>query len=75
MSNNSKGILITALGVFIMSLESLFIKLTSIPPFTFYFYLGIFMFISMLLLLVIKQRDIIREITKISFYVFSYVGY
>jgi drug/metabolite transporter (DMT)-like permease len=74
MNNNTKGILITALGVFIMSLESLFIKLTSISPFTFSFYLGIFMFISMLLLLVIKQRDIIREITKTSFYIFLLCG-
>ncbi len=74
MNNNTKGILITALGVFIMSLESLFIKLTSISPFTFSFYLGIFMFISMLLLLVIKQRDIIREITKTSLYIFLLCG-
>jgi len=74
MNNNTRGILITALGVFIMSLESLFIKLTSISPFTFSFYLGIFMFISMLLLLVIKQRDIIREITKTSFYIFLLCG-
>ncbi|ADG91926.1 protein of unknown function DUF6 transmembrane [Arcobacter nitrofigilis DSM 7299] len=70
MNNNKKGIIITALGVLLMSFESLFIKLTSISPFTFSFYLGIFMFISMLLLLIIKQRDIIREITKTSFYIF-----
>ncbi len=74
MNNNTKGILITALGVLIMSFESLFIKLTSISPFTFSFYLGIFMFISMLLLLIIKQRDIIREVTKTSFYIFILCG-
>ncbi|MGB7403477.1 MAG: DMT family transporter [Arcobacter sp.] len=74
MNNNTRGILITALGVFIMSFESLFIKLTSISPFTFSFYLGIFMFISMLLLLLIKQRDIIREVTKTSFYIFLLCG-
>lgn len=70
MNNNTKGIVITALGVFIMSLESLFIKMTSISAFTFSFYLGIFMFVSMLLFLVVKQRDIIRDITKTSFYIF-----
>lgn len=70
MNNNTKGIVITALGVFIMSLESLFIKLTSISAFTFSFYLGIFMFVSMFLFLVVKQRDIIRDITKTSFYIF-----
>ncbi|MGB9802054.1 MAG: DMT family transporter, partial [Arcobacter sp.] len=74
MNNNKKGIIITALGVLLMSFESLFIKLTSISPFTFSFYLGIFMFISMLLLLLIKQRDIIREVTKTSFYIFLLCG-
>jgi drug/metabolite transporter (DMT)-like permease len=74
MNNNTKGIVLTALGVLLMSFESLFIKLTSISPFTFSFYLGIFMFISMLLLLVIKQRDIIREVTKTSFYIFLLCG-
>ncbi|WP_419767991.1 DMT family transporter [Arcobacter sp.] len=74
MNNNTKGITITALGVLLMSFESLFIKLTSISPFTFSFYLGIFMFISMLLLLIIKQRDIIREVTKTSFYIFLLCG-
>ncbi len=74
MNNNTKGIVITALGVLIMSFESLFIKLTSISPFTFSFYLGIFMFLSMLVTLFIKQRDIIREVTKTSFYIFLLCG-
>ncbi len=74
MNNNKKGIIITALGVLLMSFESLFIKLTSISSFTFSFYLGIFMFISMLLLLIIKQRNIIREVTKTSFYIFLLCG-
>ncbi|PLY07374.1 MAG: EamA/RhaT family transporter [Arcobacter sp.] len=74
MNNNTKGIVITALGVLLMSFESLFIKLTSISPFTFSFYLGIFMFISMLLLLILKQRNIIREVTKTSFYIFLLCG-
>ncbi|WP_428026202.1 DMT family transporter [Arcobacter sp.] len=74
MNNNTKGILITALGVLIMSFESLFIKLTSISPFTFSFYLGICMFLSMMITLLIKQRDIIREVTKTSFYIFILCG-
>jgi len=74
MNNNKKGIIITALGVLLMSFESLFIKLTSISPFTFSFYLGIFMFISMVFLLIIKQRDVIREVAKTSFYIFLLCG-
>ncbi len=74
MNNNKKGIIITALGVLIMSFESLFIKLTSISPFTFSFYLGIFMFISMVFLLIIKQRDVIKEVAKTSFYIFLLCG-
>jgi len=74
MNNNKKGIIITALGVLLMSFESLFIKLTSISPFTFSFYLGIFMFISMVFLLIIKQRDVIKEVAKTSFYIFLLCG-
>ena len=73
MNNNTKGITITALGVLLMSFESLFIKLTSISPFTFSFYLGRFMFIAMMATLLIKQRDIIREVTKTSFYIFLFL--
>ena len=67
MTNASKGLFITSLGVLIMSLESLFIKLTTISPITFSFYLGIFMFMSMALTLVTKQRDVLKEVTKVSF--------
>lgn len=67
MTNTSKGLLVTSTGVLIMSLESLFIKLTTISPITFSFYLGIFMFFSMALTLFIKQRDVLKEITKTSF--------
>lgn len=48
MSNNAKGLTITSLGVLIMSLESLFIKSTDISPIVFSFYLGIFVFFSMI---------------------------
>ncbi len=74
MNNNKKGIIITALGVLLMSFESLFIKLTSISAFTFSFYLGIFMFISMVFLLLIKQRYVIKEVAKTSFYIFLLCG-
>lgn len=50
-----------------MSLESLFIKFTTIDSLTFSFYLGIFMFISMAATLVLKQRDVVKKITKTSF--------
>jgi len=67
MTNTSKGLLVTSSGVLIMSLESLFIKLTTISPITFSFYLGIFMFFSMSVTLIFKQRDVLKEVTKISF--------
>jgi len=41
-----KALLTTALGVLLISLESLFIKLTTIEAVTFAFYIGIFMFLS-----------------------------
>lgn len=67
MNNTSKGLLVTSIGVLIMSLESLFIKLTTISPITFSFYLGIFMFLSMTVTLIIKQKNALKEITKTSF--------
>jgi len=67
MSNNAKGILITSIGVLIMSLESLFIKLSTISPITFSFYLGIFMFFSTALTLIVKEKETIKEISKNSF--------
>ena len=67
MSNNAKGLAITSLGVLIMSLESLFVKFTSIDAITFCFYLGIFIFISMASTLLVKQRDVIKKITTTSF--------
>lgn len=67
MTNNSKGLLITSIGVLIMSLESLFIKFTTISPLVFSFYLGVFMFSSTAFTLFFKQRDVIRNIFKNSF--------
>tara|TARA_B100001063_G_scaffold219879_1_gene224327 strand:+ start:1177 stop:2037 length:861 start_codon:yes stop_codon:yes gene_type:complete len=67
LSNNAKGLIITSIGVLIMSLESLFIKLTTINSLTFSFYLGIFMFCSMAFTMLIKQRDEIKSIVENSF--------
>lgn len=69
MTNTQKGLLITSIGVLIMSLESLFIRLTTISPLTFSFYLGIFMFFSMAFTILIKQRNAIKEIRKTSFFI------
>ncbi len=67
MTNNAKGLLITSIGVLIMSLESLFIKFTTISPIVFSFYLGIFMFCSTAFTLFAKQRDVVRNIFHNSF--------
>ena len=48
MSNNHlKALIIASLGVLLMSLESLFIKLTTVDALTFAFYVGIMMFVSL----------------------------
>ena len=61
MTNNAKGLALTSLGVFIMSLESLFIKFTTISPFLFSFYIGIFMFISMISTFVFKEKAVLKK--------------
>ncbi len=64
MKNNIhlKALIITSLGVFLMSIESLFIKLTSISALTFSFYAGLFIFISLnLYLLQTEKKDIIKS--------------
>lgn len=67
MTNNAKGLALTSLGVFIMSLESLFIKFTSVSPFLFSFYIGIFMFVSMASTLIFKKKEFIQKALKTSF--------
>lgn len=64
MTNNAKGLALTSLGVFIMSLESLFIKLTTISPFLFSFYIGIFMFISMFVTFLFNEKAQISSMKK-----------
>ena len=67
MTNNAKGLALTSLGVFIMSLESLFIKFTTVSPFVFSFYIGIFMFVSMASTLIFKKKEFIQKSLKTSF--------
>lgn len=67
MTNNAKGLALTSLGVFIMSLESLLIKFTTISSFLFSFYIGIFVFISMASTLVFKKKKYIKKAIKTSF--------
>ena len=68
MTNNAKGLALTSLGVFIMSLESLFIKFTTISSFLFSFYIGIFMFISMFTAFVFNKKEYIKKsLTQTSF--------
>lgn len=64
MSLHLKAILITSLGVLLMSLESLLIKLTSISALTFSFYVGIFMFISINTILLVQKKEKIVSIYK-----------
>ena len=61
MTNSAKGLALTSLGVFIMSLESLFIKFTTISPFLFSFYIGIFMFISMISTFIFKEKAVLKK--------------
>ncbi len=63
MKNNThfKALLITSLGVLMISLESLFIKLTTIEAVSFAFYIGIFMFLSInIILFTTKKKSTIN---------------
>ena len=66
MTNSAKGLALTSLGVFIMSLESLFIKFTTISPFLFSFYIGIFMFISMFTSFILNKKEYIKKALSTS---------
>ena len=64
MTDNAKGLFITSIGVLIMSLESLFIKLTTISPLLFSFYIGIFMFASTYMSIFFKQKEIFKKVLE-----------
>lgn len=67
MSNSARGLILTSLGILIMSLESLFIKLTTISAYTFSFYIGIFMFISTIVTFIFKDKEYTKKALKTSF--------
>ena len=67
MTNNAKGLALTSTGIFIMSLESLLIKYTNVSSFVFSFYLGIFIFISMMVTLLFKEKTYVKNAFKSSF--------
>lgn len=56
-NNHLKALLITTLGVLLLSLESLFIKLTAISALTFSFYIAIFMLISSNSILLVSEKS------------------
>lgn len=66
MTNNAKGLALTSSGIFIMSLESLFIKYATVSPMVLSFYLGIFIFISMITTLLFKKKEYIKIAFKSS---------
>ena len=61
-----KAILITILGVLLMSLETVFMKVTSIESVTFTFYIGIFMFLSLNIILLITLKKKTISVYKVS---------
>lgn len=69
MTNNAKGLALTSIGIFIMSVESLMIKFTTISSFVFSFYLGIFIFASMVGSLFFKDKEYIKKAFKTSFWI------
>lgn len=75
MNNNTKGLIVTSLGVLIMSLESLFIRLSTISPLNFSFYLGIFMFFSMFFTLLIQEKENSIKVAKVSFLVMLFCAF
>jgi drug/metabolite transporter (DMT)-like permease len=66
LTNNAKGLALTSSGIFIMSLESLFIKYATVSPMVLSFYLGIFIFISMITTLLFKKKEYIKTAFKSS---------
>ncbi len=67
MSNNAKGLMLTSIGIFIMSVESLMIKYTTVSSFVFSFYLGIFIFTSTAGTLLFKKKEYVKNALTSSF--------
>lgn len=77
MKNNPhfQALVITSLGVLLISLESLFIKLTSIQPLVFSFYIGIFMFLSLNFILLTKKKTKIIQCYQNKFSIILICGF
>jgi drug/metabolite transporter (DMT)-like permease len=69
LSNNAKGLMLTSIGIFIMSVESLMIKYTTISSFVFSFYLGIFIFVSTAGSLLFKKKEYVKNALSSSFWI------
>ena len=69
MSNSAKGLMLTSVGIFIMSVESLMIKFTTISSFVFSFYLGIFIFASTAGTLLFKKKEYVKNALTSSFWI------
>jgi drug/metabolite transporter (DMT)-like permease len=67
LSNNAKGLILTSIGIFIMSVESLMIKYTTVSSFVFSFYLGIFIFTSTAGTLLFKKKEYVKNALTSSF--------
>jgi drug/metabolite transporter (DMT)-like permease len=67
LSNNAKGLMLTSIGIFIMSVESLMIKYTTVSSFVFSFYLGIFIFTSTAGTLLFKKKEYVKNALTSSF--------
>lgn len=63
-----QGLFITIIGVLLLSLESLFIKLTSITALTFAFYIGLFMFSSTNIILLTNKKTNYIKAYKTDFF-------
>ena len=63
-----QGLFITIIGVLLLSLESLFIKLTSITALTFAFYIGLFMFSSTNIILLTNKKTNFIKAYKTDFF-------
>ncbi|MFV0481195.1 MAG: DMT family transporter [Campylobacteraceae bacterium] len=67
MSLHTKGLFFVFFGVFLMSFESPFIKLTNLSSFTFSFYYGICIFLSTFFFLLFKTKGEILNIYRVEF--------
>ena len=59
--------MLTSIGIFIMSVESLMIKYTTVSSFVFSFYLGIFIFTSTAGTLLFKKKEYVKNALSSSF--------